>query len=352
MCVVLVASMAFAQGQRGGYGGGFGGGDNGGFGGRGRRGGGGGGNRSFSPDDMLKRLDTNGNGMLDEEEVANSPARAMIEGILGRMGIPAKYPIPISDISNAMQAMRQARANNGPPGGGRGQRPPQNVQPNSAVVNNSPSGSFNNSPITTLPTSPTGPGGFGEPTAPLPAPLGFGEGGAVASSAVSGTSGDPALDQKIRALADAIVKKYDKNGDSHLDSSEWPTQSKWGTFSEANRSGGASIGVTELAAYLTDLSRRQQLSFDLPDAGSPGTPDSAKPKPKRFLTPKERLPSGLPDWFLQAADEDGQVTMAECSASFGPEEAVAKFARYDLNQDGIITAAECLKVEKQQAPPR
>ncbi len=43
--------------------------------------------------------------------------------------------------------------------------------------------------------------------------------------------------------------------------------------------------------------------------------------------------------------------MAEYMEQFGrdssPEEAVAQFNKYDLNHDGIITAAECLKVEKQ-----
>jgi hypothetical protein len=339
ICALLSASAAIAQGQRGG-------GDGGGYGGRGGRGGG---NRSFSPEDMLRRLDTNGNGMLEEDEVNNSPAKPMIERILSRMGIPAKYPIAISDIANAMQNMRQNRPNNGQPGGGRGQRPPRNGQSGSMAANGPANAPSNNSP-NSVSTTPNGPGGFGEAAAPQPASLGFGEGAGVAGSTVPGAARDPALDQKIRSLAEAIVRKYDKNSDSRLDGGEWPAQSKWGTFAEANRSGGGSIGVPELTAYLTDLSRRQSLSFDVPDSGSSsGTSDPSKPRPKRFLTARERLPSGLPDWFLRAADDDGQVTMAQYAANYSPEEAATQFAKYDLNQDGIITAAECLKAEKQQA---
>ena len=40
--------------------------------------------------------------------------------------------------------------------------------------------------------------------------------------------------------------------------------------------------------------------------------------------------------------------MAEFASEWTPAVA-AEFDRYDLNHDGIITAAECLKVEKRSA---
>ena len=85
-------------------------------------------------------------------------------------------------------------------------------------------------------------------------------------------------------------------------------------------------------------------------AASSGT-DSKKTahKPARFLTVRERLPKGLPDWFEEKdANGDGQITMAEFTSHWTPEK-VAEFARYDLNHDGIITAAECLKVEAKKS---
>jgi Ca2+-binding EF-hand superfamily protein len=42
--------------------------------------------------------------------------------------------------------------------------------------------------------------------------------------------------------------------------------------------------------------------------------------------------------------------MAEFATDWTPETA-ALFDRYDLNHDGIITAAEVLKVESRQAAP-
>lgn len=68
-------------------------------------------------------------------------------------------------------------------------------------------------------------------------------------------------------------------------------------------------------------------------------------KSGKWVNAKKRLPKGLPDWFLQKADEDGQITMAEYTERWTPE-AVAEFQKYDLNHDGIITAAEVLKVGK------
>ncbi len=76
---------------------------------------------------------------------------------------------------------------------------------------------------------------------------------------------------------------------------------------------------------------------------------AAKPAarmPARYLTPAEKLPKGLPSWFLDKdVHHNGQITMAEYTTNWTLQK-VAEFKRYDLNGDGIITADECLKVEK------
>ena len=100
--------------------------------------------------------------------------------------------------------------------------------------------------------------------------------------------------------------------------------------------GGAALTVTSSAAATA------------PFQTSAASPAPAPRKPARFLTARERLPKGLPDWFLEKANSDGQVTMAEFTDDWTLEK-VREFARYDLNHDGIITAAECLKVEKAKA---
>jgi hypothetical protein len=66
----------------------------------------------------------------------------------------------------------------------------------------------------------------------------------------------------------------------------------------------------------------------------------------RFLSPKERLPRGLPDWFsARDANGDGQVSMAEYSSTWS-EVSAQEFRTYDLNGDGIVTPAEVLAKEK------
>ena len=88
------------------------------------------------------------------------------------------------------------------------------------------------------------------------------------------------------------------------------------------------------------------LSSAAPSGSAAATPN--KSRSGRFLTPTERLPKGLPDWFLaKDVNGQGQITMAEFATEWTPETA-AEFDRYDLNHDGIITAAEVLKVEAQK----
>jgi Ca2+-binding EF-hand superfamily protein len=67
-------------------------------------------------------------------------------------------------------------------------------------------------------------------------------------------------------------------------------------------------------------------------------------KSYRLLTRKETVSSikGLPDFFARSdADGDGQVLMNEFSSSWN-EETLTEFLKWDLNNDGVITAKECL----------
>ncbi len=75
-----------------------------------------------------------------------------------------------------------------------------------------------------------------------------------------------------------------------------------------------------------------------------GSHSTSNPKPVRYRTPAERLPEGLPDWFLRLdSDGDGQIMMHEFATTWTDAKA-SEFSKYDLNGDGIITPEECLKV--------
>jgi len=71
----------------------------------------------------------------------------------------------------------------------------------------------------------------------------------------------------------------------------------------------------------------------------------------RFLSPRERLPEGLPDWFLDRdSNLDGQVTMAEFATDW-TDAKVNEFLRYDCNNDGVITVEEVLNPVDSTAEP-
>jgi Ca2+-binding EF-hand superfamily protein len=272
IAIALSVAVALAQDDRGGRGdfggrggggrGGFGGGGFGGRGGGGRGGGGGGGGMRGprTPEQMaqftamiearIKQLDTNGNGMIDAEEVSG-PQKTMVEGMFRRMQIEPKYPIAISEIMRTMEKSMANQANGAPPGG-----PPRGGY--FGVSANGPPGSSS----------------------------------ASDSSKPQNAAASPASPASATAAAASTPAKPD--------------------------------GTTAASADPKKVVRK---------------PSS------RFLTTYERV-TGLPEWFVKKdADGDGQVTMAEFASEWTPE-LLSEFNRYDLNRDGVITAAECLKVEK------
>ncbi len=307
--------------------------------------GGGGGDRAARFEGMLRRLDKNGNGMIDADEATGNP---FIERMLPRLGVEVKYPIAITQITQAVaNNPRSGRNGGGPPR----HRPSENAPTAQPGASRSQSGFWQ----TTRPQTTAS--GFGQPsaiatTATAAAPSHLTAAASPASPSATTTTTSPAdsadksIDQKIRDLAAAAIQKYDKNGDGKLDRDEWPNGGKLGTFDEANRSGGNFIVADELIVHLTDYYHRQLFPPEVIESG-----DFAKVlrRSNRFLMPKERLTTDIPDWFRQRdRDGDAQVTMAEFANDWTWQTA-HDFDHFDLNHDGVITTAECLKMVKQAA---
>lgn len=137
-------------------------------------------------------------------------------------------------------------------------------------------------------------------------------------------TGDPAsadFDRDGKLTKEELVKrladKYGGGGDSGSGSS---TPSRTTSSLNSNRS-----GVSSKDAYAASRSY--------------GGDQGARPA-YRFLTPVERLPSGLPDWFLEKdKNADAQVGMYEFASEWSDEE-VAKFSKLDKNSNGFISAKE------------
>jgi len=175
----------------GGGGPGFGGGG-GGFGGPGfGRGFGGGFGGGGGPQDFLRRMDRNGNNMLDPDET--EAARPFLERIARQVpNIDFSRPVPIDRLADAMERMRRDRFGDG--GGGRGE-------------------DDDRGPATPPPLVP----GFGSDVELSPVP-GFGSDAELFSVEI---------DDRDRRAAEDRMRRYDRNGDGVLSGQEID-QGRWG----------------------------------------------------------------------------------------------------------------------------
>jgi hypothetical protein len=185
---------------------------------------------------------------------------------------------------------------------------------------------------------------------------------------------------KVVRYAQRLVRTYDRNGNGQLEQPEWQTMH--GAPAQADLNHDGTITTEELARYVADYGRRRRIRLlpqpgdlvDLPPLLNPTTAEAAagaKTPPKeapaagpaaaeeppatastpkqprrrdtKFYVPPERLPSGLPDWFLaRDRDGDGQLTISEYSPKNLPAE-LQQFQQLDRDGDGVLTAAECTR---------
>jgi len=272
---------------------------------------------------MLKGWDTNGNGMIDEAEVSEDGRRKYyVERIVQRAGMTVKYPIPIKRVNEGLKKS-----------GGQG------------------SSSSSKSKKEGTPLVP----GFGAEVEVSAVP-GFGgtieeqEKAAAASrraptsaaqsSQSSHSSGESSTssrnrEHEVRRYAQSLLKQYDKNRNGKLEKDEW--QDMKGNPAESDRNKDGIITSEELTNRLVNYSRGRS-------GGGDGS-DSSR-RSYRFLSPSERLPDGLPDWFAELdSNEDGQVAMCEYATLWSDAKAL-EFEFYDLNNDGLITPMECLEADE------
>ena len=192
-------------------------------------------------------------------------------------------------------------------------------------------------------------------------------GGNHATAAPVAASGETkptkeALD-KVREYAQGLLNRYDRNKNGMLEKDEWKDMKSEHQAADVNKD--EVITLEELAMKLSGYANATSspspavASTTSPAATSTSTApkkkwwqsnsSAAKPVEKktyRFLSPTERLPKGLPDWFARYdTNADGQVMMAEYASAWS-DSVLAEFQKFDLDGDGIITPEECLAVAK------
>jgi Ca2+-binding EF-hand superfamily protein len=294
---------------------------------------------------MVQSLDTNRNGMIDAEEAQGTNA-IMLDRILRNAGVEPKYPISISKIQEALNNRSRGMTGN-TPASSTPEKTSEEAKPADA---------------TSTPLVP----GFGEVSLKLTAVPGFGtpnsstaagEKKTDTSSDSSSASSTPAVkaDEQIRQYAKSLMKEYDKNNNGQLEKEEWSQMKEKYKAADTNHDG--IITLDELTKFMIADSGTGPQSPGGTPASNAGSNSVAlqgnfgSSKANRYRSPTERLADlNLPDWFARDdADGDGEVSMSEFIKAKGDTESTAKeFANYDLDNDGIITPQEVLKVMKKK----
>ncbi len=186
----------------------------------------------------------------------------------------------------------------------------------------------------------------------------------------------------IWRYAERWVAGHDANRDGTLDAKEWTPQGEQPGAADANHD--ALTSAEELAQYLAKFGAHRKIRLMPANAGAAPLPSllrpdetGTKPPPtagdqdstdpadevpadertavpggqadaqdrsgeRKYYVAPSRFPAGLPDWFKKCdRDGDGQLTLAEY-AELGSTSADKDFARYDRNQDGLVTPHEVL----------
>jgi hypothetical protein len=177
------------------------------------------------------------------------------------------------------------------------------------------------------------------------------------SSSSSGSSGGGSSDSgdKYKRYAEGLLREHDKNKDGMLQRDEWKDMKTEHQGADANSDGVITLGelTNRVSAYSSGGASTSPSSSGSSGYGGRSSKKNGDKsasatdtkKSYRFLTPTERLPKGMPDWFIKNdADGDGQIMMVEYSSNW-TESTAAEFAKLDLDGDGIITPEECLAAE-------
>jgi EF hand len=328
------------RGSRGGSPGG--GGFPGGGGERGSRGGppgsGGGDRGAFDPSQFMGRLDVNGNGSIDPEEM-QGPARFMLDRLARdnsdiASALANNKPVSISKVTKAMEKMRSDSG----------------VPPSSS---SSKAPSTSNQPKEPEPLIP----GFGVKVEAKPV-LGFGPEGADLSSTVK-------VEERDLKEAKERIERYDTNKDGILDEKEiaagrW-SDNPWAFDKNKDKK------LTQQEMAVRYAKRRVDEEAQKAQAKSSTDPRRSDRNAKRGSDDKQEVASpwanqasykikpeyskgsksqGLPEWFSSGdTNGDGQVMMNEYASNWD-ESLVAEFNKFDTNGDGSITALEALAAVK------
>ncbi|MFT7644175.1 MAG: Ca2+-binding EF-hand superfamily protein [Pirellulaceae bacterium] len=171
----------------------------------------------------------------------------------------------------------------------------------------------------------------------------------------SSVSTNGAADDKTKRYAEALMRQYDTNKNGVLEKDEWgKMRGDWAAADSNQDTLLSSVEITNKLAGFGSRSNKTSSSSSVDKkaadsrsgrgrsrySSSPSKTSSSEKKSYRFKTVAERLPQGLPDWFVRNdVNKDGQIMMSEYSTAWSDLK-VREFQKYDLNNDGVITPEE------------
>ncbi|GHT31005.1 hypothetical protein FACS1894214_1920 [Planctomycetales bacterium] len=260
---------------------------------------------------MLRSMDTNGNGILDANEVPEYRKR-FVDMMVSQLGGDPNKPVNLKDL-----AKRTASSNT------------------SSSSSSTPRSSGSTSSSSKSKEDPLVPA-FGEKEVANTPVLEFGQREpAVKTAAVSSSAAAISSSDRILRQAREIMNRYDKNKNGTLDKDkgEWAGSLPFNADkSDKNRDGR--VSMAELISAL---------------GGQSGASTGAAAVATKSSTPYDRLPPGMPDWFIERdKNQDAQLSMMEYANGQPWSEAIAaEFGFLDKNNDGTATVSEVFETLKQ-----
>ncbi len=186
----------------------------------------------------------------------------------------------------------------------------------------------------------------------------------TSSRGSSSSSRDSGSGDRQNRMVVFMFGRYDRNKNGVIDGDEFKSMRGGGERYDLNKDG--KVTRDEMAKAMGDrfggrsggesggrfYSRRGDRSRgDEKKDKSASSSSSDGRRSFRSRTAADRLADyeELPEWFARSdANADGQVEMSEYASSWS-DTVVADFAQFDLNGDGIVTPAECMKAVERGA---
>ena len=290
---------------------------------------------------MLKGLDTNGDGKIDEAEVGQDGRRKYYaERIIRRAGLEPKYPISLKRVQEGLKKTSGQSSSSSSSSKSKKEGTP--LVPGFDVETETlPVPGFGGTIEEQAKTVATGTRSSSTPSTSSRSSRSSTSSRDSSStssrdSSSSSSTSTRGREYEVRRYAQSLLRQYDKNRNGKLEKDEWSNMR--GSPEKSDRNKDGVITSEELTDRLMNYSRGR--------AGG-GRSNSSK-ESYRALSAIERLPDGLPDWFAELdSNEDGQVAMSEYATQWSDAKA-REFELYDLNNDGIITPPECLEADEDE----